>query len=461
MKFFNTLLFVVLCNALYANTFAEDVVRSKDSSCTSCNNAFAQCCADLPQPPKDTPVPLEGQNCICCFESRDLPSGSRNLNENKACQGYDAMCKSFCKRLKYPGIEFPEELTYTLSPTFTVPDCQKIVNPPVVPDDIKLSLRGKHVLVIGGSKGIGKAIAKMFSSPEVGAKVIATSRHPECYKKPHRYKLLQLDVRFDDEVAVFIKHVAKHYFHRKIDIVVNCAGIKWTGPMAEATGDDLVNIFNNNVAGYQRVVHNALPYMRHSNETRMISFGSMQSYVYYGYIGDGYAITKRALQQWNDTLQVEEMLKKAQGIEKFGPMFTLMEPYFINTSIGLYEFYKPSELSVDDPLVLGARFQAAVPQNIDGNDVSFAAEYTRRVAEAPQPGVRYAVVDPASMIELPGVGLVPVLTAIQAANAIPQDDLVQLFAAIGAQLIDGVQASKDLVTEAFCKSCKHHCHKSE
>ncbi len=449
----------VMCN-ISITTAIADQTRSKDSSCVSCADAFNNCCTSLPQPPKDTPVPLEGENCICCFESRPLPSGSHDLNENKDCQSYDAMCKLFCKPLEYPGIEFPAELTYTLVPTFTVPDCQKIVNPPVVPDDIKLSLKDKHVLVIGGSKGIGKAVAKRLR--DEGAYVIATSRHPGCYKKPKRYKLLQLDVRFEDEVKAFINHVAKNEFNGQIDILVNCAGVKWTGPMAEATGDDLMNIFNNNVAGYQRVVHNALPYMRHSNETRIISMGTMAAYAYFGY-SDGYTITKRALQMWNDTLQVEELLKKAQGINKFGPMFTLIEPFFMNTSIGLYEYYKASELSVNDPLVLGARFQVAVPQNIFGNNVEFVAEYVYRVAVAPQPGVRYAAVDPTSVLDIPTIGVVPALEGIQIINSLPQDQVVQIFSLWSARFVEGTQASKDLVTAAFCKSCEHNfnCHKAD
>lgn len=451
----------LLCSFAITPVIAKQT-RSKDSSCTSCHDAFNNCCTDLPQPPKNTPLPLEGENCLCCFESRDLPSGSHDLNENKDCQSYDAMCKLFCKPLDYPGIQFPGELTYTLNPAFIVPPCQKLVNPPVVPLEDQISLEGKHVLVIGGSKGIGKAVAKRLR--QAGAHVIATSRHPECYKKPKTYKLLQLDVRLEDEVKSFINHVARKEFNGQIDILVNCAVVFYMGPLSEATGTDVLNTLDNDLVGYHRVVHYALPYMRHSNETRVISFGSMSAEVPIVYFGSAYAVSKLGMQMWNDSLMLEELVKKAQGLVKYGPTFSLVEPWYTGTTNGLYEYYRASELSAKDPLVLGARFDTtAFLPGFGSNTTEFVAEAVHNIAVAPQPGVRYGIVDPTLTVDVPGVGPIPILEAIQIIHSVSQDDVIKTAAQLALRSIANKQTSKQLITEGYCKDCTHNfnCHKAE
>lgn len=150
---------------------------------------------------------------------------------------------------------------------------------------------------------------------------------------------------------------------------------------------------------------------------------------------------------------LEELVKKSQGLIEYGPTFSLMEPYFILTTIGLYEYYKASKLSIKDPLVLGSRM---IPdQFITAAEVQLAAEMAYRVAVAPQPGVRYAVSGQNQVINVPGVGPVPVLQAIQIINSLPQDEVINLLALASAGTIEAIQLSKDAMTAAYCKDCKH------
>lgn len=294
----------------------------------------------------------------------------------------------------------------------------------MVPEHDRISLTGKNVLVIGGSKGNGKAIAERFAVE--GANIIATSRHPECYPPPAAYRLGQVDVRFEGQVGDFLMRVARDFGNR-IDILVNCAKTLWLGPLAEATGNDLANNLANNLAtdlvGYHRVTHYALPLMRHSDETRVISMGSLSAYVQVAFVAGGYSMAKRGLQNWNDTMQVEELIKKALGLIQFGPTFSLLEPFDNRTALGLAEYDRASQLSASHPLLLGARFAKALDL-LKGIEPAHVAELVLRVAVAPQPGVRHAAIREDQTLP----DGTPLLPALQALNAASADEALNYFA---------------------------------
>ncbi len=380
---------------------------------------------------------------MCCWEHRVLPSAHRDLNRNKNCQSYDEMCQLFHSPFDYPPIVDPARLTYIPNPPLGVPPCQKIDVPPVVPIEERISLNGKNVLIIGGSKGNGKAVAERFAAE--GAKVIATSRHPGCYAKPVGYELQQLDVRFEEQVRQFIQRI-KYQFGGRLDILINCPKTLWLGPLADATGDDLLNNVEIDLIGYHRVTHYALPYMRHSNETRVLSFGSLAAYVPVVYAAGGYSMAKRGLQHWNDTMQVEELMKKAQGLVKFGPTFSLLEPFDTQTALGIAEYQRASSLGASDPLVLGARFLNA-QDLLNGVPTSRVAELVFRVAVASQPGVRYAVIED----NQPLPDGTPLLAALQVLNAASADDAINLIQPLNAARIARIQGARTDTINGFCK----------
>lgn len=395
-------------------------------------------CTELPQPPADVPVSLDGQNCICCFEHRPIEYEFESNSRNKPCQDYNEMCESFSAPLDYPPIVDPSKLTITPNPPLAIPLGQKIIFPPVVPNP--LSVAGKTAVVIGASRGNGKAVAERLVAE--GLNVIGTSRHPECYSTEFDYPLLKLDIRTECAVKAFFEKTVPHYFTR-IDVLVNVAGVAWRGPLAEATGDDLLNSMNLLVAGYHRCAHYALPSMRHSNQTRIISFGSMAAYALTTYASGGYSISKLALQKWNDVMQIEELMKKAQNLVTLGPTFSLVEPFFVQTTIGLFEHFQASTLSPEDPLVRGAVFQQGIDQSVNpARPTSLVGEAIFRIVVAPQPGVRYAIIEPT---EAPTV-----FPLIQLANTAPQDTLINISnTAVNKPRIDATLASQAVISAAF------------
>lgn len=408
-----------------------------------CDSSRSSTISQFPYPPQT----LEGENCICCSENRKERFSTLS-NSNIKCLSHRKLCEFLAKPI--PSIWNinninTSKLFITPNPPISVPPGQQISFPPPVPLQDQISLSGRNVLVVGGSKGIGQAIAQRFAKE--GAHVIATSRHPKCYESPKDYLLWQVDVRKERDVEKLIKKVAE-YFHGKIDILILSPAVSSLGPLSDYNGDDFLNALDTGLAGYQRVVHYALPYMRHVNTTRVISIGSLQAYINTTYALPVYAILKRGLQSWNNQHMTEELWKKAQGLVVNGPTFSLAEPFTFPTSTGVYENYLPNKCSsLTDPLIHGAFY---ISQGITfdilalDNLQTVMAEQIFRIAVAPQPGVRYAIIEESILAPI----YEPLLQAINLLSATDQFNLIQELAnVLGVTFINDAQK---IYQQSFC-----------
>src|ERR687883_440314 len=122
-------------------------------------------------------------------------------------------------------------------------------------------LRGKNVLVTGGSSGIGQAIAVEFA--EYGANVaINYLRQPDeaadteqqvqaCVNKVQqigvRDVLVQGDVSLEDDVERMVRHAVSEL--GGIDVLVNNAGIQISRHSNELSSDDFDKVLAVNIRG--------------------------------------------------------------------------------------------------------------------------------------------------------------------------------------------------------------------
>jgi len=457
--------------------------------CKKCERKECKDCSELPQPPTDTLIPLDGQNCIACKDDKTL---CQKHNVNKYLKGfsYKELCKRYIEPslVGYQGIIDPAALQYTLNPPLVVPPGQKGYNmvpdpvaypvaPHYPPIDNPLPLQGKNVLVVGAAKNLGKAIAQMFY--DNGCNVVGTSRYPECYDETFVYPLLKLDARFSEDVKCFFKKLMrKHFTNNKIDILVNLPGIQTFGTLEQSNGDDLTDVLDGNVSTYQRVTYHALPFMKFSNDTRVISFGSIAGE--FPTPIPAYSVSKRALQMWNDLHMSEALQRKAMGFSQYEPTFTLIEPDFIESTIGLVESYVMAD---NDPFSLttrGMRMGAsanqsattvtypaiACPQNpppppfvppfstcpcpsvppLCSSVPAIVAEAVHQIVLAPQPSVRYLISpapDPLGSIQL-----------VQAANILSCDEFLnQVYAPLSLFFFspDTAALGQAILKDSFCQ----------
>jgi 3-oxoacyl-[acyl-carrier protein] reductase len=139
-----------------------------------------------------------------------------------------------------------------------------------------LGLRGKVVLLTGGSAGIGKAAARLFA--EEGAHVVIASRTArnledaaqELRKETGaKVEPIVCDIRDPDAIDALLARAVEQF--GGLDVVVNNAGAALPKPYAEASDQDWHDVLGYKLLGYVHTAVKALPYLRERGGGRIIN----------------------------------------------------------------------------------------------------------------------------------------------------------------------------------------------
>jgi NAD(P)-dependent dehydrogenase (short-subunit alcohol dehydrogenase family) len=147
-----------------------------------------------------------------------------------------------------------------------------------------LELAGKTAIITGGSRGIGKAIARELALEGVDVAIVARSTDAlesaatELAKETGRVVLaIVADTGSDASVKAMVEHAA-HGLGR-IDILVNCAaqpgGQAPPPKLAEITDDAFYSDVNVKVMGYLRCAREVAPHMISQGWGRIISISGL------------------------------------------------------------------------------------------------------------------------------------------------------------------------------------------
>ncbi len=110
-----------------------------------------------------------------------------------------------------------------------------------------MDFKDKVVIVTGGSRGIGKAIAESFNND--GATVIVTYKNAidGAYFDSKNIKHYQCDVADAKAVGEFVDTIVKEF--GKIDVLVNNAGITKDGLLMRMSEEDWDSVIDTNLKG--------------------------------------------------------------------------------------------------------------------------------------------------------------------------------------------------------------------
>ncbi|HOK56278.1 MAG TPA: SDR family oxidoreductase [bacterium] len=173
----------------------------------------------------------------------------------------------------------------------------------------KFSLEGKSALVTGGTKGLGKEMAKALA--EAGAEVAIVGREEKAGEDTKKQIIeetskkiifIKGDVRKFEDIENFVRITIEEF--GKIDILITSAGINIRKNTEDLTVEEAKEIFDTNFFGTWYTCKIVGKYMIERKYGKIVTIGSMLSFVTLP--GRSlYSSTKGAIVQLTKTLAVE------------------------------------------------------------------------------------------------------------------------------------------------------------
>jgi 3-oxoacyl-[acyl-carrier protein] reductase len=138
------------------------------------------------------------------------------------------------------------------------------------------SLQGRSVVVTGGSKGIGKGIARCFA--RAGAKVMVVTRHLDRAEAAAREigngaSAFAGDVTKLDDMQAMAKEAAGRY--GGIDVLCANAGIFPPAKLEDMTPDQWDEVVDTNLKGTFLSVKACVPFLKNSDQARIVITSSI------------------------------------------------------------------------------------------------------------------------------------------------------------------------------------------
>ncbi len=185
----------------------------------------------------------------------------------------------------------------------------------------------KVVFITGASSGIGKAIGEFLHHKNYS--VYGTSRNPSKVENSI-FPLVALDVRDINSIKNAIAEVLS--ITKRIDVVINNAGVGITGPLEEIPLEEIKNNFETNLFGPIEVMKAVLPQMRTQNSGLIINITSIAGYMGLPY-RSVYSSSKGALELITEALRME--------VKSFGIHITNVAPGDFATNIAAGRYHAP------------------------------------------------------------------------------------------------------------------------
>ena len=158
----------------------------------------------------------------------------------------------------------------------------------------------KVVLVTGVSSGIGRAAAMQFA--DKGFLVYGTVRNTAQAKPIRGVVLIQMDIRNEDSVRLGIQQIIAQV--KRIDVLVNSAGVTLLGAAEETSVEEAKALFDTNLFGLLRTIRAVLPHMREQRSGRIVNVSSVLGFLPAPYMAL-YSASKHAVEGFSETLDHE------------------------------------------------------------------------------------------------------------------------------------------------------------
>jgi len=157
----------------------------------------------------------------------------------------------------------------------------------------------KVVLITGIQSGIGKNIGEYLIKNNF--KVYGTCRNPSNYPNS-KINLIKSNINNIDEINSCINYIFSN--GENIDVLINNAGIGFTGPVEDSNISDTEKLFSTNFFGPIEMIKAVLPLMRKNKSGLIINMTSIAGYIGLPFRGI-YCASKSALEILTESLRLE------------------------------------------------------------------------------------------------------------------------------------------------------------
>ena len=206
------------------------------------------------------------------------------------------------------------------------------------------------ILITGATTGFGRDTAETLR--RAGHTVFASMRDPQGKNRNHAEALrkqgievIELDVANDASVDRAVQEVLKRA--KRVDVLVNNAGIASAGVTEAFTADQAKIVFNTNVVGVLRTTRAVLPTMRVQREGLIVNIGSVLGRVTFPFFGI-YGASKFAIEALTESLRYE--------VSQLGLEVVLVQPSAYPTPM-----YEKVQLPADSDRVLAYGAVGEIP----------------------------------------------------------------------------------------------------
>ncbi len=130
----------------------------------------------------------------------------------------------------------------------------------------------KIIVITGGNSGLGKATAKILSKQNKVVILGKNVKEVEKTAKELKCDGIICDIIDAEQVKNAFSQIIKK--HKKIDCLINCAGIWIKGPVEENKPEEIQNTISVNVLGTILTVNSLVPQLKKQKQGRIINVSS-------------------------------------------------------------------------------------------------------------------------------------------------------------------------------------------
>lgn len=185
-----------------------------------------------------------------------------------------------------------------------------------------MRFKEKVAVVVGGSQGIGEAIAGALAREGARVAVIASSSVAKANEVARRLSDSEIqargyaaDVRDPAQVDSVMRQVTTDF--SRIDILLNCAGVFYPTPIGRTEPDDFARMVDINLKGSWNTINAVAPGMKERRQGKIVNIASVCGVMGFGSFA-AYCATKAAIIMMTKTLAME-LAPHGININAIGP----------------------------------------------------------------------------------------------------------------------------------------------